>query len=126
MGAVSSYALAFLVCGEYTLSMTRDSHILSILREITNRLVTGYSPVKVILFGSHAYGEPGEDSDIDLLIIKDTSERFWSRLATVRALTVGTRRTVPFGPIVLTPSEIEQRLLLGDQFIAEILERGVR
>ena len=119
MGAVSSYALAFLVCGEYTLSMTRDSHILSILREITNRLVTGYSPVKVILFGSHAYGEPGEDSDIDLLIIKDTSERFWSRLATVRALTV-VRRTS------LTHAEnVELDALIDAELDATVARTGV-
>ncbi len=28
-------------------------------------------PEKVILFGSYAYGNPTEDSDIDLLLIKD-------------------------------------------------------
>ena len=28
-------------------------------------------PEKIILFGSYAYGEPNEDSDIDLFILKD-------------------------------------------------------
>ena len=29
------------------------------------------NPDKIILFGSYAYGEPNEDSDIDLFLIKD-------------------------------------------------------
>ncbi len=105
--------------------MTNDPHIQSVLQEIIRRLVPGYAPEKVILFGSYAYGQPSRDSDLDLLIIKDTPERFWNRLATVRALTAGTHRLIPLGPLVLTPVEIQQRLRLGDQFISEILEKGI-
>ena len=47
-----------------------------ITREIVDRLVAEYSPERVILFGSYAYGNPDADSDIDLLIIKNTAERF--------------------------------------------------
>jgi hypothetical protein len=45
-----------------------------IIPDILEKIVAGYAPRKVILFGSYAYGEPDEDSDIDLLIIKDTNE----------------------------------------------------
>ncbi len=34
-------------------------------------LVEQFQPDQVILFGSYAYGEPGRDSDVDLLIVKD-------------------------------------------------------
>lgn len=44
-----------------------------ILDEITRRLVLEFAPVRVILFGSHAWGEPGEDSDIDLLVVVGSS-----------------------------------------------------
>jgi hypothetical protein len=37
-----------------------------LLNETTSRLVAEFRPEKVILFGSHAWGEPGEDSDVDL------------------------------------------------------------
>ncbi len=40
-----------------------------LLEEIVRRLVDGLSPEKIILFGSHAYGYPDENSDIDLLVI---------------------------------------------------------
>ncbi|BCD67943.1 nucleotidyltransferase domain-containing protein [Nitratiruptor sp. YY09-18] len=42
--------------------------------EIVERLKP-LDPDKIILFGSYAYGEPNEESDIDLFIIKDTLEK---------------------------------------------------
>jgi uncharacterized protein len=39
--------------------------------ELVARLVAGYDPDKVILFGSYAYGTPNEHSDIDLCIVKE-------------------------------------------------------
>lgn len=100
--------------------MTADKEIERILR----RIVQGYHPLKVILFGSHAYGTPHEDSDIDMLIIKDTRERFIDRFVEVRGLVADSNRRIPFEPIVLTPGEIERRLAIGDQFIQEIMTRG--
>ncbi|MFM5987359.1 MAG: nucleotidyltransferase domain-containing protein, partial [Sphaerospermopsis kisseleviana] len=40
-----------------------------LLDDITQRLVSALNPEQVILFGSYAYGEPTEDSDVDLLVI---------------------------------------------------------
>ena len=42
------------------------------IKEITKKIVEGYKPQKIILFGSYVSGRPTEDSDIDLLVIKDT------------------------------------------------------
>jgi predicted nucleotidyltransferase len=39
------------------------------------RIEEQYRPKKIILFGSYAYGEPTQDSDVDLLIIKNTDKR---------------------------------------------------
>ncbi len=47
----------------------------TIIQEIVRKLVAEYAPQKVILFGSYAYGEPLETSDIDLLIVKETDKR---------------------------------------------------
>ena len=46
------------------------------LKTIADRLRQDYSAVRVILFGSAARGEATEHSDIDLLIIAETSGRF--------------------------------------------------
>ena len=40
-----------------------------LLQEITRRLVAEFEPEQIILFGSHAWGIPGDDSDVDLLVI---------------------------------------------------------
>lgn len=104
--------------------MKCNAAIREVIEEIVRRLVKHYQPQKVILFGSYAHGEPDEDSDIDLLLIKETGERFVERMDTVRRLVTGAHPRIPFEPIVLTPNEVEQRLRAGDQFIAEIVEKG--
>ena len=80
--------------------------------------------VKVILFGSHAYGEPTADSDIDLLIVKETPDRFIDRWVAVRELIADPKRRIPVEPIVVTPGELDRRLTEGDQFFQEIVARG--
>lgn len=44
------------------------------IQAVVRRIVEGYAPDRIILFGSYAYGEPTEDSDLDLLIIKEKAE----------------------------------------------------
>ena len=104
--------------------MVASREIQEIVRVILERLVQEYAPERVILFGSYAHGDPRPDSDIDLLIITKTSERFIDRWVTVRGLLSDSRRTVPLETIVLTPEEIAARLAVGDQFLAEIMEKG--
>lgn len=98
--------------------------ILPIIQSILQKLITEDAPQKVILFGSYAYGAPGSDSDIDLLIIKETSDRFIDRWVTVQRILTGIHRGLPVETLVLTPQELEKRLAIGDQFIAEIVEKG--
>jgi predicted nucleotidyltransferase len=94
------------------------------IQDILEKLLAGYAPQKVILFGSYAYGSPRRDSDIDLLVIKETSERFIDRWVTVRRLLSDPSRTLPLEVIVLTPQELSERLEIGDQFLKEIIDRG--
>jgi predicted nucleotidyltransferase len=95
-----------------------------IIQDILKKLLTGYAPQKVILFGSYAYGDPTPGSDIDLLIIKETPERFIDRWVTVRRILSDPKRMVPLETLVLTPQEVSRRLAIGDQFLAEIMEKG--
>jgi predicted nucleotidyltransferase len=39
------------------------------LEEAIQRLVTALQPERIYLYGSHAYGQPSEDSDLDLLVV---------------------------------------------------------
>lgn len=40
-----------------------------LLDEITRRLVEELHPEQIILFGSHAWGTPDENSDVDLVLV---------------------------------------------------------
>ena len=44
------------------------------IQAVVARIVAGYAPNRIILFGSYAHGKPTEDSDLDLLIIKQNAE----------------------------------------------------
>jgi hypothetical protein len=39
------------------------------IRQICERIVERYNPEKIILFDSHAYGQPTLESDVDLLVV---------------------------------------------------------
>jgi len=45
-----------------------------LLNEIVQRLVNALKPEKIYLFGSHAYGQPNDDSDVDLLVVVSDSD----------------------------------------------------
>jgi predicted nucleotidyltransferase len=83
-----------------------------------------YRPQKVILFGSYARGQPTEDSDIDLLIIKDTDARMVDRFVEVKRLIYDPQLRVPVSPLVYTPHELEERLDMEDDFVTEIIREG--
>ena len=104
--------------------MKRSANSTRLVRRIVRRLERTYRPTRVILFGSHAYGKPTKDSDIDLLIIKRTRKPFHHRLYEVRRLLFPLLRDQPFDPIVMTPHELERRLARGDQFVHEIVTEG--
>lgn len=45
-----------------------------VIEEVKNRLVKTYNPIAIYLFGSYAWGTPTKDSDLDLLVIVETSD----------------------------------------------------
>ena len=94
-----------------------------LLEGIVKRIVEGYNPDKIILFGSYAYGTPTQDSDIDLFIIKDDNRRRVDRFCEVRKISRDIEG-VSIMPIVFTNGELAKRLRLEDDFILEIVKKG--
>ena len=45
-----------------------------ILEEAVERLKKEFQPEEIYLFGSHAWGTPSEDSDVDLMVIVPSSD----------------------------------------------------
>ena len=106
--------------------MRRTSNGTHLVGRIVRRLQSTYRPMQVILFGSYAYGHPTRESDIDLLIVKETGKSFHQRLFEVRQIVSPILKGRPFDPIVVTPRELAQRLARGDQFFRQIVTRGKR
>lgn len=102
----------------------RDERIFTIISNLVERLKEKYQPEKIILYGSYAYGIPDRESDIDLLIIKETKDRPIDRRITVRKLVSDLRKKIPFSSLVVTPEELSSRLKIGDDFFTEITKKG--
>ena len=94
------------------------------ISKVVDRIILEYKPIKVILFGSYAYGSPTEDSDVDLLIIKDTDKRPIERWVEVKKLLRGVAKTLPISPLVYTQKEVEERTAIKDFFLEEIFDKG--
>jgi predicted nucleotidyltransferase len=85
-------------------------------REVSER----FQPDKIILFGSHAYGTPHEDSDVDILVIMPCRNELDQALR-IR-LTVNYQ--FPLDLLVRTPKNLAWRLAEGDWFLTEVMARG--
>lgn len=94
------------------------------LMAAVRRLVHELKPEKVILFGSHVYGKPSPDSDLDLLVVLATRERSLAGRQTQVSRYFEPRR-YPLDLIVLTPVEFAKRLNdWFDPFVQEVVYRG--
>lgn len=96
------------------------------LNDITS-IITQYGVEKIILFGSHAYGMPNDQSDIDILVIKnipaDEIRNF--RITLKKALWVKLGKyDYSIDIIVDNEKRIQERINLGDLFYKEIYTKG--
>ena len=102
-----------------------EERIEEILKEIVEKLKVEYGPIKIILYGSYAHGNPRDDSDIDLLILKDTNERRVERFVQVKRIIYNPERKISISPLIYSPAELNERLRMEDDFIKEILNTGI-
>ncbi len=94
------------------------------LKEIKGQvqiIVEKFDPLKIILFGSYAWGKPTPESDVDLLIIVDSEKPTW-QLASEISLALN--HAFPMDLIVKTKQEVERRLAIGDYFIEDVVNKG--
>jgi predicted nucleotidyltransferase len=80
----------------------------NLLNEIVQRLVNALHPEKIYLFGSHAYGQPNDDSDVDLFIIVNDSD-MPPRMKAVEGYRALRGILVPKDIKVVTQSTFEKR-----------------
>lgn len=94
-----------------------------LLNIITKRVIDAVHPEKVILFGSYAWGNPDESSDLDLFIVVPQSDQSSYRrtIPVYRALRgIG----VPLDVIVQTHDEVEQSRNVITSLARKVLEQG--
>ncbi|SMC09490.1 nucleotidyltransferase domain-containing protein [Nitratiruptor tergarcus] len=100
-------------------------------KEIVERLKP-LEPDKIILFGSYAYGEPNEESDIDLYIVtkdeyiprnfKEKNELYLKIARLLRDL----RKDIPIDIIVHTKKMHEEFVKQNSSFYKYEIRRGIR
>lgn len=95
-----------------------------IITKIAKKIETQYQPQKIILFGSYAWGNPLDDSDLDLLVVKETDERPRKRSLSVRRILDEENGLIGMDILVYTPEELSRRMEIGDSFLSRILSEG--
>jgi predicted nucleotidyltransferase len=94
-----------------------------VVAEIVRRLVKGMHPRQIILFGSHAYGQPDEGSDLDLMVIVSNSSRPSHRRAQEAYACVGAVG-ISKDLIVMTEEEFERQALVATSLARLVKEQG--
>ena len=95
----------------------------NLLTEITQRLAAEFQPEEILLFGSHAWGVPQPDSDLDLLVIVSTSDQRPTRRAS-RAYRCLRGIMAPLDILVKTRAEVERHRPIYASLVSRILEEG--
>lgn len=91
------------------------------LERITNVLKQKYQPDKIIVFGSVVKGTTRQWSDLDIVVIKDTKERFYDRVGTLLTLT-NPAEAVDF--LVYTPQEFADMQTYSFFIRDEVVKKG--
>lgn len=80
-----------------------------------------FRPSKIVLFGSYAYGHPGPDSDVDILVVMPLTGNPVDKSVEMR---MKLRPLFPLDLLIRTPAAIKTRLSMGDDFIKDVFEKG--
>jgi predicted nucleotidyltransferase len=91
------------------------------IETLSQQIAEQFSPDRIILFGSYAYGETTDDSDVDLLVVLPFEGYPFRKAAEILGVT---DPDFAVDLIARTPEQFQQRLELGDFFIQEICEKG--
>ena len=95
-----------------------------ILSRATEILVREYGASHVVFHGSRFHGDPYPDSDIDLLVVKETDQAPTERTREAEALLGRLGSPVDFDVQVWTPEEVRQGLSEGQTYVGMALFNG--
>lgn len=92
------------------------------IRALARMIAEKFNPEEIILFGSHAYGNPHAWSDVDFLVVMDTPK---GEARTILEISESLPR-LPFRVDIIARSResINRRKESGDFFLREIITKG--
>jgi len=96
---------------------------IDLLRTLVNRLVDGFDPERILLFGSRARGTARPDSDVDVLVVMPSgTHKSETQVAMRRALRdIQASKDI----LVTTPDEIARRGRIPGLVLRTALSEGV-
>jgi predicted nucleotidyltransferase len=91
------------------------------IKAFARRIAEEFHPERIILFGSYAYGTPGPDSDVDILVVLPFEGKNFRM-----SLSILSRVNPPFIVDLLArrPDDTRIRYTYGDPLIREALDHG--
>jgi predicted nucleotidyltransferase len=92
------------------------------IQTFVDEIVRRFNPASVILFGSHAHGNPTEDSDVDLMVIMPHRGSGAEMATQIR---LACPRAFSLDLLVRKPAEVRRRLRMGDTFLSDVTHKGV-
>jgi len=100
----------------------RERIPMPVIHSLAQLIAERFHPQRIILFGSYAYGHPLPESDVDILVVMETSLK-----ESEQALRIRQTVNIFFGMdlIVYTPEKLAQRVAWGDSFLREITTQGI-
>ena len=93
---------------------------MSVIQQYARAVAERFEPEKIILFGSHAYGEPHVDSDVDILVVMPARNEIDQAVRIDRVVDP----LFPLDLIVCSPMNLAWRLKEGNSFLREIMTKG--
>ena len=83
-----------------------------------------FRPLKIVLFGSYAYGNPTEDSDVDLMVVMPKDPSGVRNRERAMAIRSAIPKSFPLDLLVKDPEDISWRLEEGDCFLQDVFSKG--
>ena len=99
----------------------RKAELPAVLRKIVERIAR-FKPEKIILFGSHARGTAGPDSDLDLLVVMPVKGSCRRKATEMEVALFGI--PVPVDLILITPDQWKKQTLQIGGVLPEVLREG--
>jgi uncharacterized protein len=100
---------------------TRDRIPLAAIEDIVQQIAARFHPLRIILFGSTAYGKPHPESDVDLMVVMETT---LSEMRQSIEILQATSYRFGLDLLVYTPQRLAQRMAWGDPLVQEIITQG--